>query len=260
MQERHFKRDKYFEEQTYTTEKYVIPFIGEDFFKRPNMSVLEIGSGEGGNMKPFLDRGFRVTGVELEEVKNEWANEFFASHPQRSNLTLICEDIYNFNLETKYDLIVIRDVVEHIHDQAKFMRFIQDLLKDGGRIFIAFPPWCNPFGGHQQVCENKILSMLPYYHILPKAVYKAILKLGKENLGRIDGLLEIKETGISIERFKHIVKTAGYKMDKEVFYFINPNYEVKFGLKPRAAWKIISAIPVLRNFLITSYYCVLSKK
>lgn len=259
MQERHTNRDKYFEEQIYTTEKYVIPFIGEDFFKQADLSVLEIGSGEGGNMKPFLDRGFKVTGVELEEIKNEWANEFFASHPNRSNLTLICDNIYNFDTDTKYDLIVIRDVVEHIHDQARFMEFIKKLLSERGRIFIAFPPWYNPFGGHQQVCENKILSKLPYYHILPKCLYKAILKLGKEDGGRIDGLLEIKETGISIERFNRIVKQADYKMERQVFYFINPNYEVKFGLKPREAYKFIRALPFVRNFLITSYYCVLSK-
>lgn len=259
MQERHFKRDKYFEEQIYTTEKYVIPFIGEDFFTQPDLSVLEIGSGEGGNMKPFLDRGFRVTGVELEAIKNEWANEFFSAHPNRANLTLICDDIYNFDTAVKYDLIIIRDVVEHIHDQARFMEFLKKLLSERGKVFIAFPPWCNPFGGHQQVCENSLLSKLPYYHILPKSIYKAILKLGKEDAGRIDGLLEIKETGISIERFKRIVKNANYKMEREVYYFINPNYEVKFGLKPRVAWRLISALPFFRNFLITSYYCVLTK-
>lgn len=259
MQERHFKRDKYFEEQTYTTEKYVIPFIGEDFFKQADLSVLEIGSGEGGNMKPFLDRGFKVTGVELEEIKNEWATEFFASHPNRQNLSLICDNIYNFDTQVKYDLIIIRDVVEHIHDQTRFMEFIKKLLSERGKIFIAFPPWYNPFGGHQQVCENKLLSKLPYYHILPKALYKAILMLGKENPSRIAGLLEIKETGISIERFKDIIKSSNYRLEREVFYFINPNYEVKFGLKPREGWKLVSAIPFVRNFLITSYYCVLSK-
>lgn len=259
MQERHINRDKYFEEQIYTTEKYVIPFIGESFLAQSDLSVLEIGSGEGGNMKPFLDRGFRVTGVELEEIKNQWANEFFANHPNRDKLSLICDDIYNFDTAVKYDLIIIRDVVEHIHDQARFMEFLKNLLSERGKVFIAFPPWYNPFGGHQQVCENRLLSKLPYYHILPKALYKAILKMGGENQGRIEGLLEIKETGISIERFKGIVKNASYKMEKEVFYFINPNYEVKFGLKPREAWKLVSALPFLRNFFITTYYCVLSK-
>ncbi len=259
MQDRHQNRDKYFEEQIYTTEKYVIPFIGTDFFERKDMSVLEIGSGEGGNLKPFLDRGFHVTGVELESIKNQWANEFFEGHPNRDKLHLICENIYNFDGKEKYDFIMIRDVVEHIHDQEHFMAFIKNLLTDDGRIFIAFPPWYNPFGGHQQVCENRVLSHLPYYHILPKFLYKVILKLGGESAGKIEGLLEIKETGISIERFKRIAEREGYQTLKEIFYFINPNYEVKFGLKPRKAWKIISALPFLRNFWITTYYSLLTK-
>jgi SAM-dependent methyltransferase len=221
--------------------------------------VLEIGSGEGGNLKPFLDKGYKVTGVELEAIKNEWATEFLSNHPHRKNLSLICDDIYNFSKTTKFDLIIIRDVVEHIHNQEKFMGFIQDLLAENGRIFIAFPPWCNPFGGHQQICTSKLLSMLPFYHILPKSLYAGILKLGKESTGTIQALLEIKETGISIERFQRIVKQTRYISLKESYYFINPNYEIKFGLKPRIAWKLFSSIPYIRNFFVTSYYCVLTK-
>ncbi len=259
MQERHFKREKYFEEQIFTTEKYVIPFIGDDFFSKNKLNVLEIGSGEGGNMKPFLDKGYKVTGVELEAIKNEWATDFFSYHPNKNNLTLICDDIYNFKKEAIYDLIIIRDVVEHIHNQERFIPFIKDLLSENGRIFFAFPPWYNPFGGHQQVCKNKLLSILPFYHILPKSIYKNILRLGKETDGTIEGLLEIKDTGISIERFKKIVSASKYNILNEAYFLINPNYKIKFGLKPRIAWKIFSKIPYLRNFYITSYYCVLTK-
>ena len=51
--------------------------------------------------------------------------------------------------------------------------------------------------------------------------------------------------------------TTGYKKDKVLYYFINPNYEAKFGLKPREQVGFISSIPFVRNFLITtSYYLV----
>ena len=49
------------------------------------------------------------------------------------------------------------------------------LLKDKGQIFFGFPPWYMPFGGHQQVAHKKWTSKLPYYHILPMPIYKAIL-------------------------------------------------------------------------------------
>lgn len=259
MQERHTNRKQYFEEQIYTTQKYVIPFIGEDFIKHTPLEILEIGSGEGGNMEPFLSLGHKLTGVELEEKKHLWAIDFFANHPQKENLTLICDNIYNFSFDKKYDLIIIRDVLEHIHNQEIFMQFLKNLLSERGKIFFAFPPWHNPFGGHQQICNSKLLSRLPFFHVLPRAAYKGILKIGKESKGTIDSLLEIKDTGITIERFKKYIKSCNYKLEKEEYYFINPNYEIKFELKPRRAWKTLSAIPCLRNFIVTSYYCVLSK-
>ena len=258
MQERHLNRNKYFNEQVYTTEKYVIPFISDTITVEKNLSVLEIGCGEGGNLKPFLDVGCNVTGVDLSEKKIENGKQFFADHRNENNLTLIAEDIYQSKSLGQYDLIIMRDVIEHIHDQAKFMGYVIKYLKPKGRFFLAFPPWYNPFGGHQQICENKILSMLPYYHIFPQKMYKGILNLFNEDKDRIKGLLEIKETGITIERFQKILSNNNYKIEKKFFYFINPNYEIKFGLKPRKQLSFISSIPFVRNFVTTSCYYIIS--
>jgi hypothetical protein len=117
-------------------------------------------------------------------------------------------------------------VVEHIHDQDKFLHLIKDLLAPNAIIFFAFPPWQSPFGGHQQICENKILSIFPYFHLLPIPLYKRVLKLFGESEGKISGLLEIKETGISLERFERLAQKNGYIQLLKTLYFINPNYEI----------------------------------
>ena len=57
MQERHRNRKLYFDEQVQTTERYVIPYIEAVYPLHEGLRVLEIGCGEGGNLKPFLDRG-----------------------------------------------------------------------------------------------------------------------------------------------------------------------------------------------------------
>jgi len=258
VQERHLDRNKYFDEQVYTTEKYVIPFINKTITIDKDISVLEIGCGEGGNLKPFLDIGCKSTGVDLSEKKIENGKQFFDDHPNKSNLTLIAEDIYQSESLGQYDLIIMRDVIEHIHDQERFMNYVKKYLKPDGKFFLAFPPWYNPFGGHQQICKNKLLSVLPYYHILPQSIYKGILKLFNEDKDRIESLLEIKETGITIERFQKILSDNNYKIEKKKFYFINPNYEVKFGLKPKSQLSLISLIPGLRNFVTTSCYYIVS--
>ena len=150
--------------------------------------------------------------------------------------------------------------MEHIHDQEKFLQFVKPLLKKDGLFFLGFPPWHNPFGGHQQMCESKILSKLPYFHLLPTVLYKVVLKAFGESPVRIKNLVEIKETGITIERFERILKKTGYNVLSRTLYFINPNYEIKFGLKPRIANKLISSIPYVRNFLITTNYYIIGPK
>lgn len=260
MQERHSDRNKYINEQVITTEKYVIPFLQEFIKIDSSLSVLEIGCGEGGNLKPFLDLGCSVTGVDFSVGKIEFGNKYFEEHPNRQKLKFLAEDIYDSQNLDQYDLIIMRDVIEHIHDQNRFMNYVKKFLKPNGIFFLAFPPWYNPFGGHQQICENRILSKLPYYHILPVPIYKGVLKVFGESEKKIEALLEIKETGISIERFEKILHENGYSIKKKRDYFINPNYEIKFGLKPRTGIPIVSGIPFLKNFVITSTYYLVSNK
>ncbi len=258
MQERHSNRKKYFDEQVITTERYVVPFLQEFIKIDSTISVLEIGCGEGGNLKPFLDLGCSVTGVDFAEGKIENGKKYFEDHPQKENVKLLAEDIYDSKNLATYDLIFMRDVIEHIHDQNRFMNYVKRYLKPNGKFFLAFPPWYNPFGGHQQVCNSRVLSMLPYYHILPKPIYKGILKVFGESEAKIDGLLEVKDTGISLERFEKILIGNKYNIEKKTFYFINPNYEIKFGLKPRKGIPVISSIPFVKNFVITSAYYLVS--
>jgi SAM-dependent methyltransferase len=262
MQERHLDKDIYFQEQEYTTQKYVIPYV-QDFLKvDKNLHVLEIGCGEAGNLKPFLDMGCKCVGVDMNETRIEFSKQRFANHPNNHLLQLVTANIYDKLDEYKeeFDLIILRDVIEHIHDQEKFLHHVKKLLKPTGKIFFGFPPWQNPFGGHQQICHSKFLSVTPFFHLLPNPLYVGMLKLFGENKTMVDDLLEIKETGLSIERFENILKKENWKIDRKTFFFINPNYEVKFKLKPRESYNFLSKIPVLRNFWVTACYYLISKK
>ena len=261
MQERHLDSEKYFNEQWITTEKYVLPFIQGVKNINENTSVLEIGCGEGGNLAPFLKMGCkRIVGVDLSREKIKNANAFFGKMKNHDNIEFILDDIYNISPGDigRFDIIITRDVLEHIHGQEKFMSFVKNFMKPDGKFFLGFPPWHNPFGGHQQMCDSKFLSKVPYFHILPIFMYKYILKAFGESDTKIKVLLEIKDTGITIERFHEILKKEQYHIDRRMFYFINPNYEIKFGLRPIEAWGLISSIPYVRNFLITTNYYVIS--
>ena len=258
MQKRHRDRKSYFNEQAETTKKYVVPFAQEFMTFDQNTNVLEIGCGEGGNLVPFADMGCKILGVDMNKGKIENAKKFFASHKNASNTNFILTDIYNAENLGQFDFVFMRDVLEHIHNQERFMEYVKRFLKPNGLLFLGFPPFQNPFGGHQQICQHKVLSTTPYYHNLPTPIYRKILRLFNEPEKQIENLIEVKDTGITIERFEKIIKTSNYKVKKRLFYFINPNYEVKFGLKPRKQLSLISSIPYLRNYLITTNYYLLS--
>jgi len=259
MHERHSDRELYFREQAQTTSRYVIPFISGVRPVSQTLTVLEIGCGEGGNLLPFLEAGCaRVTGIDISEHKIENARRFYASIPGGERVEFIAADIYDSADAGKFDLIMMRDVLEHIHDQARFIAFVKKLLAHEGVLFIAFPPWNNPFGGHQQVCNSRILSKMPWIHLLPRGLYSRLLRAAGENSAKIDGLLEIKETGINLGRFEAIIKKEGFSILKKSLWLINPNFEVKFGLHPRKLPAFAGSAPFLRNFLTTTGYYIIS--
>jgi 2-polyprenyl-3-methyl-5-hydroxy-6-metoxy-1,4-benzoquinol methylase len=141
MQERHLNRFQYFMEQESTTRKYVIPYLQAVMSVNQDSSVLEIGCGEGGNLKPFLDMGcHRVVGVDILEKKILNAMVFFAGHPRSSNIEFYSSDIYKVNDLGRFDIIIMRDVIEHIHGQEKFMELIKKFLNPDGKVFLVFHP------------------------------------------------------------------------------------------------------------------------
>ncbi|MEO6190764.1 MAG: class I SAM-dependent methyltransferase [Saprospiraceae bacterium] len=260
MQKRHANRSQYFREQSYTTKKYVIPYILSIKDIHKTSTILEIGCGEGGNLEPFLEYDCKVFGIELLSNQFECAQIFYKDHLKRDNLTLINSDIYNINPKDlpSFDIIFMKDVIEHIPNQSRFLALLRDFLTQDGIVFFGFPPWSMPFGGHQQVC-NSILSKIPYFHILPQTIYKQILNLGGEEPLAIKEFLEVKETGLSILRFHKIIRENNYKINRETYWFINPNYEVKFKIKPMELLKIFR-IPWICDFYTTAIYCIISKK
>jgi 2-polyprenyl-3-methyl-5-hydroxy-6-metoxy-1,4-benzoquinol methylase len=256
----HTNNDIYFQIQQKNCEDYIIPFIEAAYPINTGCRVLEIGCGTAGVLSAFLKRGCVGIGVDLNENSLKYAREKLKNHRESGQVSFLAKDIYQVNPENdfngKFDIIVLKDVIEHIHNQERLMTKMKSFLKPGGVIFFGFPPWQMPFGGHQQICRSKFLSHCPYIHLLPMALYKIVLQAFKEG---VEGLVEIKETGISIERFEKIVKKTGYRIRNDCHFFINPIYQYKFNWKVRKQSTIVRSIPFLRNFLTTSVFYLIKE-
>lgn len=262
MFEFHTDRKAYHQLLHKNARDYVIPFIQSGFPLTAGHRVLEIGSGDGGNLSAFLEIGCKAVGVELDEHLVAFTQQQLPTYIANGQLVMMAKDIYDADIERDlgglFDVVVLKDVIEHIHDQPKLFSRMKDMLRPNGVIFFGFPPWQMPFGGHQQICTGKWTSKMPWYHLLPRSWYKAILAANKEN---VEVLMEIRETGLSIETFERFTQQSGCKVIQRKLWLINPVYQQKFGWKPRRQLQLIAAIPVLRNFFTTcAYYLIQPNK
>ena len=260
MQRRHLDRLAYFGEEVATSQAFYLPYVRSFVGSLESLDIIEIGCGEGGNLLPFFRSGARVTGVDLSEKKIALAKRYFRLNKAQG--VFLTDDFLNCPLDCGgFDVVICHDVIEHISPSNKlpFMQRLGALLKErSGVAFIGFPAWQMPFGGHQQMCDHPIISHLPWIHLLPKQVYRGLLSLAGEREGTIRELLEIKESGVSVESFLRLCEESKLEILDSRLWFINPHYQVKFGLVPIELCSFVSGMPYVRNFLSTSCFFVLT--
>jgi SAM-dependent methyltransferase len=259
MYDFHSNNKRYFEMTNWVTVNFVIPFIGINDYS--GLKVCEIGCGEGGVLKGFLDHGAKGIGIELFDSRAQIARSFLHEEIQKGSAKIITKNVYDVDPKNdpdlKFDFIVLKDVIEHIPEQHIFIKKLHDLLAPGGKVFFGYPPWWMPFGGHQQICKNNFLKKLPWMHLLPRPLYKFILASFGEGEDTIKELFELKDTGITIEKMHRIIGDAGFKVISEKHWITNPIYVKKFNINP-----IVSKlnIPYLRNFYCTAHYVLFESK
>ncbi len=248
------------------SEKSIVPFIEKHLSSAKTIKglrILELGCGEGGNLKPFAERGAICTGFDLNGEKIKQGNLLMATHIAEGTLELFHDNIFNDALSArfkgKFDLIILKDVIEHIPDKAQAMRNMSEFLNEDGLFFVGWPPWAMPFGGHQQICHSGLLKKLPWFHLLPKPLYVALLKAFKEPEEVWKELAEVHDYQVPIGMMHRLIKEAGLKKVGEVYYLINPIYEDKFGFKTRLQFDLVKATPGLRDLFTTSVYYLLKK-
>ncbi|MBT8234095.1 MAG: class I SAM-dependent methyltransferase, partial [Bacteroidia bacterium] len=155
MYDFHKDRKYYFDFILRVTRDYILPFINLNYNENSKKDILDIGCAEGAVLKAFTDQNCNCVGIELSEKRIELAHVFMKDEINSNKVKFISRDIYDIDpakdIGHKFDLILLKDVIEHIFNQDKFFKHLPSFLKPNGQVFFAFPPWYMPFGGHQQV-------------------------------------------------------------------------------------------------------------
>lgn len=257
----HQDRTRYFEHQCRVTAEYVIPFIEESGALPADAHVLEVGCGEAGVLEAFLERGATAVGVDRNGTRLERGKQQLAEAIRAGRLQLLQQDAHTLSqhegFRGAFDLIVLKDVIEHVERRLELLGTLRQLLRPGGRVFIAFPPWRMPFGGHQQICRSKVLSRLPYFHLLPEKPYARLLAAFGEAPARIDSLLATKRTGIGTSAFEDLVAAADHQILTRRLFLLNPMYSYRFGLPPMEQLSGLAQGSLIQDFVSTcAYYTI----
>ncbi len=251
MQQRHLNRETYFKEQVNTAQEFYMDYIKKYVLLQKGIKVLEIGCGEGGNLLPFAQLGCEITGIDITPSRIEQAQQFFKAANYEG--TFIATDFLKARAEDygTFQLILIHDVIEHIEPKEQFIKHIKAFADKDTLIFWGFPAWQMPFGGHQQICKNKIVSHLPFVHLLPAPVYRSLLDVcgipSRE-------LLEIKQCKVTIESFEKMMKANQHQIVNRKLWLINPHYKQKFGLQPQVLPLWLAHLRYIRNFFSTACF------
>jgi len=212
----------------------LIPWLHHINVLPNNASVCEIGCAEGGVLDAFVEHGTQyalgtdIAGPLLDQISAPIANHLgieatFVHHD------VIGDDIPDAWKE-RFDVVLLRDVIEHLDDAERALVNIRRLIRKGGCVVLTFPPYTSPFGGHQQLLGTK-LGALPFVHLLPKKLFRSIIDRGDPmNSGEVERLNHIR---CSADGIKSSAKHAGLQLLDERY----------FGIRPVFRWKYNKPIP-----------------
>ncbi|MEE4310897.1 MAG: class I SAM-dependent methyltransferase [candidate division KSB1 bacterium] len=251
------RRHRFYNEQYTFGKEYLSTFLGIGNKDYRHKKVLEVGGGEFGLLKALQEYGADCTGIDISKDRVEFARSIHDAGSIHFMVGDICHYDSISREEDGFDLIVLRDVIEHIPDQREALSVCAQLLKPGGLLYISFPPILSPFGGHQQ--NLKWGRRLPYIHLLPDYFYKQVLKVIGADSASLEALLRTKSTGITIRKILKIIKMLPMKYRFKKCYLVRPEYEIRFHTK-RRSYCVPNRIPYLNEFFSTGCLITLEKE
>ena len=105
--------------------------------KKPleKVRLLDIGCGGGLLSEPMYRLGADVVGIDASNKNIQVAK----LHAKKNNLKIkyLCSSPENLNINTKFDVILNMEIVEHVEDVEFFLKSCSNLLKKNGIMFVA---------------------------------------------------------------------------------------------------------------------------
>ncbi len=223
--------NSYFWEYQYKLgREFLVPYLESKGIRTKGVRVCEIGSAEGGILFAFYEKGENYCiGTDIEEIRLQGGRKIAQIFGY--SIDFVRHNILADNIPTEwsgaFDIVVLRDVIEHLDYPALALQNIHKMLKEGGVLFITFPPYFSPFGGHQHLLHN-FWGNFPYIHLLPEGIFSKLIASGRQ-ADRVE-VARLKKNTFTVEKFFDAVNSCNFEIVEERYFLIRPVYKFKFGL------------------------------
>ncbi|MCR4438227.1 MAG: methyltransferase domain-containing protein [bacterium] len=238
--------EKHFQEQQAFAKSYLLPYFREHLPGFAGMRVLEVGCAEAGLLDVLHEQGIEAVGLELSPARVAIARR------KNPDLHVCVGDITDPRCRqvvgTGFDLVVMRDVIEHIAERAAALHNIRALLNAGGYLFVSFPPKYSAFAGHQQVGRS-VLRFVPFVHLLPAPLVGALGRVLHEAEYQVNSIVTNRRLGLSIAHCERLCRATGFRLVRRELFIVRPIYRTRFGLRPLR----LANIPVVREVVAMGY-------
>jgi SAM-dependent methyltransferase len=231
-----------------------------------DLHILDVGCGDGGVACELGRWGHRVDGLDFETRRLEQGQE--RARREGWAVRLATADITDPTtlgaFTGPYDLVLFRDVLEHIARADLALQQARERLSPGGSILVVFPPYWSSFGGHQQILRQpRKLGLrwakFPFAHWLPLSVFSALANPPGAEDPEWPELLKIRRCRLGIGALLRLADQADLRVAEAKHYLLRPSFRLRYGT-PVVAAGPMGQIPLVREVLVSGSWMLLTRR
>ena len=247
--------------QTTLAREYLMPEFARWGVDLAGKRVLDVGCGNGGCGAEFARAGCGVVMMDIDErlvalAIEHNAREGVAAEAFTGNAL---DETAPFWRRGPFDIVLFRDVMEHLESPATALGIARRFLAPGGVVLVVFPPYYSPYGGHQQILPRKKFlfvpyNKLPYLQWIPKPLFLRLVRGDappNREVARLNGIR------LTIRKFEMEMSRAGFVARGKTLYLSRPSFALRYGLRVVEAG-ILGRVPFAAEALVTAAHYLLA--
>jgi SAM-dependent methyltransferase len=235
----------------------ILPKLSEWGVKIGKQKILDVGCGAGGLTLAMAENSADCVGIDLNPAHIAEAARLASERSVIAEFAaadiLKVGELDRILSGRSFQLVILSEVLEHLltrENVSSLLLQLKKYLASDGRLYVSFPPWFNPFGGHQAGWPR--IHWIPWFHLLPVWLKRS---LAPEQVDQyLTFFAELNR--LTIASFERSARRAGLQIVNRDLFHLRPEYYWRYGVPPLRS-PLIGRIPGVRELTTTGAFYLL---